>query len=744
MKSVLPVFRVMVLLGLVQVVLWVQGISSSSYAQSISEDSGTRPFKNIEFSEAWFPEEIARSVDSDLPGWLPVYLEIENKQEGTQLVRIEGIVRLSNRSSNEEPEFHAVTTVEVSAGPPKKVFLYLRYGGRSGDYSSRQVTINGYVGDKKIYGRAPYQIDQMPRGMNLTTLSILVSGEKFGDTHNFFDNTLKLNSKNMNVVVDGVDVRKLPDDPLGYHSIRVLVLHSLGKQKLERAQAEAIRDWVYLGGTVILVPSKDGELFTTELAKMLLPQRSIGAVQIEENFLPGNLAFFEETAEIEDGEFFSEITPWKDSSEEVDWGYMRIDPIDPKIARPFRTVVSLGPGAKQWNDSVKRLYYEIPFGDGQIGVLTIDDRSVSVGKANLFLIELWSMILKPIRGGHRSDSSWRAKVADFQDSAMAEFIKTGLSPELGVWFIAGLVFIYLLLVGPGIYFFLKKINRFPWVVWLQPLIVIFYVGLIFLTGYLTKGVLTQTRALTLFHWMNGEPFAHKDSYLGVFSSDESRYRLLTRMDRWLRPVFSNKKEAVGIKMGRKSGDVGKIGSSIRDFRLDVWQTGVFATTDLIPFHGGVDVEEVYDPDSLKNNTEHNAENNGANFTTVKISNHSDYSIARGFLVVSRTEIYPVGALPPGAEITVDKQALPQVAELIDTKKKSSPDIENANDSAAIHGAQLDDPSVTVLRKVLNRKLFTYLDSSVSFIGFLDRSDNDIDLAQSSMIKNNLDILVVYR
>ena len=51
----------------------------------------------------------------------------------------------------------------------------------------------------------------------------------------------------------------------------VVVLRDLGTDKLEPRQLQALRAWVYLGGYVIIVPSRGSPaIFRSEIARALL------------------------------------------------------------------------------------------------------------------------------------------------------------------------------------------------------------------------------------------------------------------------------------------------------------------------------------------------------------------------------------------------------------------------------------------------------------------------------------------
>ncbi len=694
------------------------------------DDAGGVAPPPVEVVQEWFPEDVTNYIGTGLPGWLPIYLELRNNTSSPREVRLEGVVSAAVGLSQSRQFFRTARTVEVNPGPPRKTFVYVWYPDTSNETFDSRILVRVYDGDREIH-RRPYTISST-RGGGYTPLPVLVSGTSNDELSNLLRNlsqfTLsRTQRRSLAVAVDQPRERMLPDDPLGYQSVRALILRNFDERELDDAQVEAIRRWVYLGGTVILVPSVDGAIFSTRLARLMIPPEALSAVQVEEEFRPQALAFLNEARGFNDENRLSALLRWKDDDEEAAWTLFRLDPIDDDKAPPTRVLVSVDPrkSIDAAIEASRRLYHEIPYGAGRLGVLTTDPVSTSIAIGSGFQNLLWTAILEgvPLDSG-RSD--WNARTARTVNDRLVEFLKKGLSPDLGIWFIGGLVAVYLGLIGPGLYFFLKRINRLPWVVWLQPTVVVVYVGLIFLTGYLTKGVLTETRTLTLFHWRPSEPYLRKEAYLGIFSSDDTRYSVSAPGTRSLLPVFENSKEMVGITSSTRDDDVAT-SSSIRDFRLDVWQTGVFAARDLVPARGTLEINRLENTDPEVDTAD------------VEIVNATPMTIRRGFyLPRSRGQIVSVGELPAGGRVRVDGADMTPI------------DIFRLGEGRSRDDAEVEDPfegdelTLEAVKRVLTGDLFERMGSSIVFLGVLDRRERDFEIGQGSTLKHRADILVVYR
>jgi hypothetical protein len=736
-----------------------------SAAPAASQEKPAPPPPELEVVQEWFPEDVAASIGTGLPGWLPVYLEIRNRGSAPAQVRLEGLVAPmggGRRVRADRAGYQIFSTIEVQPGPPRRAFLYLHYDGPSQDGGTRSARIRASLVQRgqaleRFYERQ-YTITSLPGSAEFRNLSILVCGENAGDAAMLLKqassagrgfgarspSAVRRLIGNLHVACDPVAERMLPDDAIGLHSTGILVLRNLEERQLEPSQVEAIRQWVYLGGRVIFVPSRSGEVFATRLARALLRGAGDAPPKVDERFRPApELGFLEEGDEA--GVFrLSQTTAWSDDENASAPSLVRIEPALAREASE-RSIVAVSKNHRGEAVPGDAVYRERAYGSGRVGFLTFDDLSAASDAGLDFRSSLWGLILASAQESRGGLSPWAQEVAVFENGRLVDFIKKGLSADLGIWFFGAMIVVYLLVIGPGMYFLLKRLGKLPWVVWVEPVVVVLYVGAIFLTGYLTRGVLTQTRTVSVLHWREGEDLAHKESYLGVFSSEEARYQIHADADRWLRPVFANAKEAVGVSVQERAGAEGKRSASLRDFRLDIWQTGVFAGRDVVPFKGGIRLNEELG--------EGDGDATGApRLRSVEVANETAFKFRESFLVLSRSELVPLGALAPGgvARAGRDRLARP-VPVFVELKKRSLSD-RGAEPATARESAleSVEDPLAgdalarETLQRVLSGDLFLRLSGRIAFIGILDRSDRDFTLGQGSNLMHRIDLMVMYR
>ncbi|MBI4583052.1 MAG: hypothetical protein HY717_03365 [Planctomycetes bacterium] len=683
------------------------------------DDSGPPPPLEV---SGWFHRGIQEGMSAAVAGWLPVYLELANHQKEAMRVQVEGALLSKEPQARAEPEFQTQAAVEVPAGSKKRLWIYLRYHASSSNDLSLQTAVVRVraAGTEQYHKRWQFYCGR--EDAELSPLG-LVSGEHLHNGGSPWGDSMQGDSRQSQVSgrkLEAIEERWLPDDPLGYQSMDLLILRNFDEREMDGKQLEAIRDWVFLGGWTILVPSPGGEIFSTRLAKLLLPPDSFREMKTEEKFEPAGLATM--TGNV----LRQELRKWWEG-ERPRLSYLRLDPADLPANAAGLEIFSLDKfQAGSARSSGRRLYLELPFGRGKVGVLTIDDQSISGETSLEFRRALWWEILQP--AGHhirQRQARWSSQVGEFQNERLVRFLKSGLSPELGLWFLAILVLIYLLIIGPGLYFFLKRINRLPWVVWLEPAIVVMYVGLIFLTGHLTRGVLNQMRAVSILHWREGAPFAEKEAYLGVFSSNDARFQIRAPGSRWLRPVFSNDQEAVGVQMTASSKDSQRP-RTIAGFHLDLWQTGVFAAMDLVPMKGALEIARSGDPTAGVTKA-------------LQISNGTPFSILRGLAFDTVGACYQVGGIPPGGRAVLEGEALRPV----DLRQGSSRPRQQAG--VQEEGAFADDPLLAeVVLAIIRGEASLNAYGNIACIAVLDRRDADFEVEPGASLKHRADLLVVYR
>lgn len=655
----------------------------------------------VEVSDHLFPEEIAQELSGSSSGWLPYYVELKGLGERAVRVELTGTVQ-KYENGKWTDRFVTRQSIEVAPGAPTRTWLHLHFdGGGNDDFRVRGTVLAG--------GRQSLALPDkdLSFGVDSNVFPMFVTGE-----HTMASRS-PWGSSNLPTQIGEISPRgivrvpekALPDQVIGFSTIRLLVLRNPDLTVMEPAQMNAIRLWVFLGGWVILVPSPRGELFRSALLGNLLPGAKIGELQTVAGHVPRTLwAGGRQARRVEIGA----VDPGEGSS------YTIIDPVRIEGDREILSSeleeagTSSGAGASPPANAV-RLFYEVGYGAGRVGVMTFDD--MSFGEPSLtFRRVLWRQILE---GGRQSASAvlhWDRRRSGDQ---LARAVGAGLTREIGVWFIVFLVVGYLLVIGPGLYFLLKRWKRLPAIVWVEPLVVLVYIGIIALTAYVTKGVLTRVRTLTVFEHVAGAPFAVKRSYLGLFSSGETVYRISAPGSSLILPVES------GDRVVRISNS--PPGPELQDWQIAQWGIGTFTAWGL---------QEVAPDFGLE--IELNPREAGwiEEAREVTIRNNTDLDVSRGFLISSAGKIYNAGSISPGQEVVI--QGPLQPAEILEKSEKA--------EAATGNPFPRDD----LLRNVVNilRSRGAPF-SRLRYIGILQREEDDFEVNHASSLDHRVDLIVEY-
>jgi len=593
------------------------GLGAPVRAQDDKGGGGT-PL-SVELVGAFFPADLAQHLPQS-GGWLPLYVELRARGARPQIVTLEAVVEHTTDSQKVVTDYETRSRFEVPPGrAPLRAWLYvwtrpgesfghtvkLRYlcGGRSVPIGS--VGNGGSVSvDSDQEGVLPMFVvsdeedHAAPWGQKLSTQRDLRSGPWISSD-----------------AVERLRPHQLPDRILGYDSVRQVVLRGVDETRLEPAQVAALRRWVYLGGSLVFAPRGksdrvfEGALFKEIFGDVLAPQ-----VRRDDAFRPQNLYLVERKEGVS-----SSTRPYARGAlvglRQESQGFSLMDPFadGPSIVREIRSsrlaslvVRRADPGratlppffdARRGELPGERVYVEVSFGAGRVGALTIDDETFRMGDSRPLRQALWQKIVRG--GGRRGTGRWQLDPVqkDLHDAMKDE------KRDVGTFVISGIIILYLLLVGPGVYFFLKGRGRLPSIVWVEPAVIVVYLGVIFATGYLTKGYLTKMRMVTFFHQRVGDPFALRDSYLGIFSADASLYQIDSPRGEILAPVFANENERESLDLTQGQGsartgagdaDDGERRLRLRGYHLDLWQQGVVWNCGIEALDGEVTVERLED------------------------------------------------------------------------------------------------------------------------------------------------------
>jgi hypothetical protein len=676
--------------------------SQDEEADEENDGASRAPVKVEEIS---FPENIGRNLMEHGGCWLPVYVEFKATSREAQSVLLQGTVQSDGTAS-----FSRREKVEVAPGAPVRAWIYLRTAaGRS-----QTATLDVRTASGATLARRRWTVSSFwPQA---SAFSMLVVGEQLGDILPWpgdLSGSRNNTGEDRHFSADSSPAKALPDRVLGYHGMDLVILRDLGEGKLEPAQVEALRAWVYLGGFVVLVPgSHSSEIFRSAIARELCGD-ALEEPRPLDGFVPEKLLFFdsEERNAARRDQDTVKISLGRGDS------FTLLDPLRPE-KRGVREIVSSSDKEDRQeakdngeeNDvlaSGARLYSELRYGQGRVGVLSLNDQTHREAGAS-FLRDLWRRIVE-----------WRIRTPK---GSFSERAATFLSPDLerllndasrdvGLVFLVALIGAYLLLVGPGLYFLLRRWNRLPAVIWAEPLLVLLYLGVIFGTAYITKGVLTKTRIWTFISQREGEALAVRESYLTVFSADDALYRISSPRGMILQPIFKNEKEEQPVALSRASQG----GLMLEDFKLGHWQQGHLVNVEVLDFEGtGVSLNDSSPGGDL------------ARPFSVAISNHLPYPIREG-IVLGKSSRAMVPRIEPGKTVVVRLETAIQ-------RPVKEPKGEETSWQRFFQTGE-DFP--------FQKKGFT-VDGRWVFAGLLERTEEDFHLDKRSSLKERLDVYLLYR
>jgi hypothetical protein len=601
------------------------GAGGEDRADAVRPDSagGSR---SVEVVDVRFPEAAARAL-SEHGAWLPVYIELRTTSRDARLANIEGAV-IEDRAR----AFSIQEPIEVAPGASRRAWVYLQARPSRSSEQSAAVDVRSPSGGTLRTGDR-WTLGSLMAGEG--SHRVLVVGEDASSGVPWPRGTTPFSQRSQNPPVESVDYlpsRALPDSVLGYHPFDLVVLREIGSEGLEPDQEHALRSWIHLGGYLVVSPaSRSGDLYRGELLHSLLGDRLTEPRMLEA--APQALQFRrpragDRTAELES---LGELPVAKRA---------RLFLEDPLAGPTAKEIVGTQPDARG-GDLETRLYAEIPYGSGQVGIFT------PVGlwpqpDNSAFLQALWGGVLRCLydaKGGRpRCWPSLSSPVSPDLHGLLSDE-----SRDVGLPFITALIVGYLILSGPVLYFVLKRLNRLPAVIWVEPILVVAYLVVIFSVGYVTKGVLTKTRIWTFVSQRRGETLALRQSFFTIFSAEEATYRVESTGGFLLQPVFKNESSLKPVRLVRGGGGGetpgGARGLALEDFVLAHWEQGHFFSLDVEDLEGeGVEVAWPKGTDA-----------SGSQEPAILIANRLPHPIVDGVVADGRGGVLPVARIEPGAQ-----------------------------------------------------------------------------------------------
>ena len=648
------------------------------------ENGGDRPRKlesqpvqpaipSVEVTGTWFPSEVASRGLTSNGAWLPVCVELKSLTAVEEEARIR-LTAISEFDEAKGQKFEVERIVAVPPGASRRTWVYVRAAPR--DRQTIRIVVN--TRDANTAGRPspspestasdgdalvevdPYSAVALDRalgpadcsdsGGQSREMAALVVGEKIMNVvpdPNWFRDTQF--SSDSSYIRDDCHPTRFPTSEIGLAPFGVVILRDLGNSRLDAVQIEALRRWVYLGGNVVVVPSSPtAPILVSEVVRTLLgddwtePRHgaagTIGDVVVysdgEERRLPGA----ERSAIVEGRKLRRAALP---APELADPFSRDPKPLDAGGGREFWVI-----DESQLNEDdivtrealAYRLYAERQLGAGRVGVVTFDETPFLNSSGQELLRPLWRTILVERSGLALARRALRS-AARFQATSTVDRLRDA-SRDIGFPFIVALVVGYVALVGPGLYFLLRRMGRLTWLVWVEPLFVLVYLGVILGYGYISKGVITKARQWTIIDHRVGESLALRHSYLAVFSGADSDYEVGTPSALLFKPI-----RATTIPRSETTLVAGP-GQRLRltGIHLDQWEEAYFlaANVDSIEKRG---VEVVVEEEDA-------AAGDDERELAFSVTNHLPHPVQNGVFLF-RGSRYAFSSVAPGATLRVE-------------------------------------------------------------------------------------------
>ncbi|MBI2192938.1 MAG: hypothetical protein HYU36_13240 [Planctomycetes bacterium] len=455
--------------------------------------------------------------------WTPVHVTVTNR--GTEARELE--VWTGFGRNPDAPDFQAYQPLSIAPGDTKQVTLYviprpwglmgsvwLRENGRRLDKPKR-ITVN-----QAAEGKVMLVVSRKPgRFAALTQITF----EAYGMYGNQGPTPIILADCPAQLPPDW-----LPDRWIGYQVFDFVLLHDAAVDEWRPAQRQALLDWVHLGGSVGVSMGEDWHWYLNPYIQELLGSRAIEPAR-------------------------GPPWGWRDSEGKLSATSYFIDApfFAPRYGSPSVSVRTLG--------------------DGRVWFLGFDTADAAYRRSE-GITAAWLNLFRSILQ-ETPDSRPRSlrRGGDFQeerrDPQRAQFLSISTLPSLLLIF--GLILAYVTLVGPVNYFVLSHYRLHPYFLYTVPAISLAFVAVIFAGGYVTHGMATLSREITLVRPLQGTERLHAVKYIALRPSSAKTFAIELDERSTAYPFHPDEKSLEAKPVVIRQG----ANFRLEDFRLEIWETG---------------------------------------------------------------------------------------------------------------------------------------------------------------------------
>jgi hypothetical protein len=444
--------------------------------------------------------------------WTPVWVQLRGGVDG-----FNGIFQIITQDEDGTPTVMS-QQVQVMPGATQRITTYTRPGsldpdfatlrfidGKSGRRATPDVVIGNMTGAKPPdpLAKDDYQLLALGHPSGVELISGLPGFNADRNTSAMYNNRAR------EVVVAKLSAIDdlLPGRWYGYDSVDVVVVDTNDKEMLSTlsgAKGEALRQWVQRGGHLVVAVSSNWQAVNDSLLGEMLPLKLNGQAQVTpfeslEAFTGGSRqeAFENETARVAK---FEEI--------EARGG---------KVIATTRSTPLVVRGA---------------YGFGRVTVIGLDiDGKPFSGWPDRALFFVKAFDLKGSAVGVGGPTAINSRIINTNMTDLATRIRQTIDQFQGVTLIpfawvAGFILLYILLIGPGDYFFLKKVLKRMELTWITfPTIVVTISLLAYYAAYMVKGTDLRVNKIDVIDIDQESKLARGVSWVNLFSPQNRDYRI---------------------------------------------------------------------------------------------------------------------------------------------------------------------------------------------------------------------------
>ncbi len=491
-------------------------------------------------------------------GWVPILVTLTNESNSELAL---DIVLTGRRTQSE-----ARRSVVLPRGKRPRNYILYQYQDRGWGWGKVLLYRNGeLLATKEERYQWPQQISVFVLG--IARADNALEGLKkmpLGEASPFVKGSERWGRQGIAVkMIDRANiVEPLPDHFVGYHCCDMVVLNDCAINEFTEAEREALVNWVHKGGEIVLSPGSNEKWLRHEFIRRLVKIDGIEKDLFRGGIVGRNAKVCFYTLDI--------------------------------------------PGAKPWppNSSRRtRLAGRVPCGLGGVTVLSIDLSEKAVADWSK-IKGMWQGIIgqKNRSGQSKEPGLVRANphrhvlpqgsdgyYSPRYSANLAKLLAVAKIPSLAL--IAGLICFYILIAGPGNFIVLRRKRLMAYLPLALALIVTAYVGIIFVTGYISKGVVSKIQKVSLIELIPGTGRAYQRTFFSIFSSAPRTYTISNPSRSAVVPFGAGRQDRTRMTCLYNGNVV------LADHHMSMWSTDYFASEGFIDDAGAIAFEDT--PDGLK-------------------------------------------------------------------------------------------------------------------------------------------------